>query len=649
MKKKLSKDAYGGINGRDYTPYITDKANLKESSLSTLLIGVLIAVIFAASNTYGGMVSGITVAAGIPGAIIGATVLRAISRNSSILNTNITAGMASGGESIASGLIYVFPAIILVAGVESANFLDGVFAGVAGAFIGISVTSIVHNYLIVEQHGLLRYPEAMAISETMVTSENGGEALKFMGIGAAIAGIFTLISSQITGLVSTTVSYVGSSFKWQWTTDVNPLLAGIGFIIGLNVAVGMFAGSVMDNFVLVPLISYFASFADSSVMVWNDPTTPLNSISPADVHGIYTKYIGAGMMLSGGILSAIKLLPIIKSSLADTFSKNENSEKSSDGLARYTLILLVVGILLGLIGAFTFTSGIVMWLVGIILVLFFSFIFAIVAANMTGTVGTSNLPVSGMTIASILIITLIFLAMGWVSQEDNISILLLATIVVTAISISGGYAQSQKTTYIIGGSKHEMQKYFTIATVIGVITVVSCIFLLAPQIESGLIDPPQAGLMATLTQGVLTKNLPWTIILVGIFLGIFLDLLKLPIMTIAIGLYLPMGTVTIILFGALIRVAIEYMNKKDDKNLEKRVDRGIVLSAGLVAGGALTGLLGAGLAAAFGGDITSAPFYSSQVDGFIHSNTMALLLLVVLIVVVYLIIGHTKLKDQDHE
>lgn len=657
MKKKLSKEAYGGVKGNDYVPYVTNKTGIKESTMATMLIGILVAIIFSASNTYAGMASGLTVAAGIPGAIIGATILKTLSKKNNILNTNMVQIMASSGESIASGVIFVYPAVIIIAGIEGTNFWQATIAGIAGAMIGVAVVSLVHNFLIVEEHGNLIYPESMAISETMVTSETGGESLKFMGIGALISSVFTALSAAIFGIFNTSIEFAGEKFKWQWSTSVDPLLVGIGFIVGIEVAVAMFAGSLLDNFVLVPLISYFTSMANDTAMVWNDPQTALNTLEAAAVHSTYTKYMGAGMMLSGGIIGAIKLIPSIKSSLSATFSNKSSNKSEGSNIAKYSMIIGTIGILISLVSAFMVTDGIAMMVIGIILVLFFSFIFAIVAANMTGTIGTSNLPVSGMTIASLLIITVIFLLLGWTSQANNITILLLATMVVVAISIAGGYAQSQKATFIVGGSKDIVQRNYVIGAVVGVIVSVACIILLAPQIQMGVTDPsavgaivpPQANLMATLTGGVLTGNLPWPIILAGIFAGIVLFLLDLPIMTVAIGLYLPMGTVTIILMGAILRLIVIKMYKSDEKMLEKRADRGIILSAGLVAGGALTGLVGAALASLNGGDITNAPFFigSENVPAFFSTNTSAVIVLLVMCTLIFLPIISGKIDTSD--
>ena len=269
-----------------------------------------------------------------------------------------------------------------------------------------------------------------------------------------------------------------------------------------------------------------------------------------------------------------------------------------------------------------------MAIVGIIVAFILTFLFVIVSGRLTGTIGTSNLPVSGMTIASLVILTLVFVISGWNGIEDNKSLLLFAAFMVTAISVSGGYSQSQKVNYIIGGSKKEMQNSFVIASIVGVVVVTATINVLSEQLSIVGADAPfalpQANLMATLTSGIMLGNLPWVMIIVGVVMALVLFLLNLPIMTIAIGFYLPISTTSIILVGALIRYFIEKITK-DDYEREIKVSNGISLSSGLVAGGSIIGLIGIILQVS--GIITPA-----IPRGFAASNSMAILLLIILVI-----------------
>ena len=641
MENKLSKEAYGGVHGKDYVPYINDKSK-KGVNLTVLIIGIILSTLFAASTAYSGMKSGLTVAAGIPGAIIGSMLIGVFAKSKGILGKNIIQGMSSGGESIASGMIYVVPAIILIG--SQVTFFEGVIVGIGGCLFGIGASSLVYNYLIIEEHGKLMYPESMAISETLVASEGGGDAIKYMGIGFGISGAINVLTGSFLNLINNTISLVGSKFyKWKFATEVNPLLLGIGFIVGLEVSLTMFAGAVLANFGIAPLIGYFTDMAANNMNAWNDASIVINQMDVNAISGSYVKYIGAGMMLCGGIIGALKLIPTIVVSIKETLkartSNNGNSEGSSG-----EMIILLASVVIAFVAAFMISGSIVMAIVGAIVSLILSLLFVIVAGRLTGTIGTSNLPVSGMTIASLVILTLVFVVMGWTSIADNKSLLLFATFMVVAIAVAGGYSQSQKVTYIIGGSKKEMQNSFVIASIVGVVVVTGTIILLSSQLAVTGPDAqfalPQANLMSTLTSGIMSGNLPWGMIITGVVMAIFLFFLDLPIMTIAIGFYLPISTTSIILVGALIRVFVEKMCKSEAEK-EARVSNGISLSSGFVAGGSIVGLIGMILQVT--GIITP-----KTPTGFAAGNMMAVVLLVILVVATALPIMVGKVKKNEN-
>ncbi|MGO1044239.1 OPT family oligopeptide transporter [Clostridioides difficile] len=642
MNKKLPKGAYGEVSGKDYVPYITDKSRTG-GNVAVLIIGIILAAIFAASTTYSGMKAGLTVAAGIPGAIIGSAFVGAFARQKGILGKNLIQGMSSGGESVASGFIFVLPAVILIG--SQITFLEGLAVGVGGVLFGIGVAAIVHNYLIVEEHGKLMYPESMAISETLVASEAGGDSIKYMGIGFVISGFITVLTGSFLNVANNVMSLVGSKFyKWKFDIEVNPLLLGIGFIVGLEVSLTMFAGSILSNFGIAPLIGYFTDMAKDGAMVWNNPAMPLNQMDVGAISSSYVKYIGAGMMLCGGIIGAIKLIPTIIASIKETLKAKSSTGDAEEG-SSIQMILLLGGVVVGFLAAFLISGNIAMAIIGAIISLLLSLLFVIVAGRLTGTIGTSNLPVSGMTIASLVIVTLVFVVMGWTDLEANKSLLLFGSFIVVAIAIAGGYTQSQKVTYIIGGSKNEMQRYFTIASIVGVIVVVGVILLLSDQLKATgdnvQFALPQANLMSTLTSGIMSGSLPWVMIIVGVFMAIVLYALKLPIMTIAIGFYLPIATTSIILVGALIRLFVELVSKSE-KEKEAKVSNGISLSSGLVAGGSIIGLIGIILQVT--GVITP-----KVPSGFAATNSMAIALLIVLVVLTTLPIILSKVKNNEQE
>lgn len=623
MSKKLSKDAYGGVHGKDYVPYISDNSK-PGANIAVIIIGLVLSALFAASTAYSGMKSGLTVAAGIPGSIIGSAFIAAFAKQKGLLGKNIVQGMASGGESVASGMIFVLPAVLLIG--ANVSFLEGFLTGVGGVLFGVGVASLVHNYLIVEEHGNLMYPESMAISETLVASEGAGDSMKYMGIGFGISGIITVLTGSFLNITNNVISFVNETFyKWKFELEVNPLLLGIGFIVGIDVSLTMFAGSILSNFGILPLIGYFAELAGIDAIVWNDPGTAIYAMQVNNIASSYVKYIGAGMMLCGGIIGAVRLIPTIIASIQETLSSksSDNDSSSSQGT-----IILLGGIIILAIISFFMSRNITMAIVGVIVALFLSLLFVIVAGRLTGTIGTSNLPVSGMTIASLVIITLVFVVLDWTDIASNKSLLLFANFIVVSIAIAGGYSQSQKVTYIMGGNKNEMQRYFSLAGIVGVTIVVGTILVLSNQLVITGDNPPfalpQANLMSTLTSGIMSGQLPWVMIIVGVVIGLALFMLNLPIMTIAIGFYLPIATTSIILVGALVRYFIE-LSCKSEEEKESKVSNGISLSSGLVAGGSIIGLLGIILQ-------VSGIINGVGPTGFFASNTMAAILLILLII-----------------
>lgn len=627
--KKLSKTAYGGIAGKDYLPY-EDGRKKSASNPVVIVIGIILAILFAASTAYSGMRAGLTVAAGIPGAILGSGLLSIFIRKNNFLMKNILQSMATGGESIASGIIFVLPAVILIG--QQVTFFEGVIVGIAAVLVSLGILSFVQDYLLVEEHGTLVYPEAMAISETLVASSTGGNSLKYMGIGFGIGGVITAFTSAVFGVINNVVSYTNETFyKWKLDIEVNPMLAAIGFIVGLEVAVMMFAGSLLANFGIVPLIGYFSDMAGSGHNVWNDTSITIQAMNFAAISGSYVKYIGAGMMISGGMIGAIRLIPTIINSVKATLAGRKNAEAGErDSLGVFAIL---IGIVATFIVGFIISGGnVVMALIAGVLSIVLSILFIIVAGRLTGTIGTSNLPVSGMTIASLVILTLVFLLMGWTSSADLKSLLLFGTFIVVAIAVAGGYTQAQKVTFITGGNKYEVRRFFLVAAVIGVVVVTGVIVLLRDQLaltgDAAQFALPQANLMATLTDGIIGGELPWHMIIAGIVFGIILYMIKIPVMTFAIGFYLPISTTSIILIGALVRVLVEVLSKKDTEAVkEERMSSGVSLSSGLVAGASIIGLLGIILQVS--GVVTP-----GTPTGFFGSNNMAWLLMILLIVAI---------------
>jgi putative OPT family oligopeptide transporter len=599
-KDSLSKNAYGGIDGEKYVPFIADAKNLSQGSIKAILIGILLAILFAGANTYLGLTAGMTIAGGIPGAILGSGLLYTFFRKKSILEGNVMQSMSSGGESIASGMIFVLPAIIIIGG--SINIKDAIIASIMGLILGVFIIVLIRKYLIVKSHGELLYPESMAISEVLVTS-NATESKNIYKLvsGALIGALVKLLGSEALRFFNDAPTKIFTSIKAQFGIGVSPALIGVGFIVGTEVAFAMLAGSILANFAFVPLFSFFGELVPSLVVF--PSSVPISEMSPSAIGSRYIRYIGAGAIATGGLISIIKALPTVIVSVKQAFG-NVSISASDKYNQDISIKLLGLLVLVCFAVIMFIPQSLILGIIVAILTIMCAFLFSVVAARMTGIVGTSNLPVSGMTIASLLVITPVFALWGYTDINSMALVLLLGTTLVIAIALSGGFSQSLKTTFILGGNTKIVQKAFILASIFGLIVVFSLIMVLDKVYgftsENSILIAPQANLMALIVKGISSGDLPWTFILSGVAIAIMLSLLQLPVMSIAIGFYLPITTVMAVVCGGVLRWFIEKKYNKDKNIQEEKVGNGIILSAGLVAGESLIGLLVAILALSLG-------------------------------------------------
>lgn len=598
-EKKLPHGAYGGIKGEDYVPLLSANQRQGEISPMTIIIGMILSIIFAGANAYLGLMSGMTVAAGIPGAILGAGLLMLLNQKS-FASTNVIQAMASGGESVASGIIFVLPAIMLM-GTE-VNFITGVLIGLVGVGLGSGFTVFIRKYLVIQSHGELVFPESMAVSETILTANAGGFGLKVMALGAALGAAVVTLSSQFLGLFRSDflfneklTSKLTGSTKYRIDGEINPALIGVGFIVGKDVGLVMMAGAFLSNLILIPLIGMFAGYAIPEVVVF-PAKMPLIEMGSNDIFKYMIKYIGAGTIAAGGIISVIKLFPVMVASVKEVFGSKKDVQTSDADMSPLLAGASVVGTFIVGVGLSMFMGvSIVYALIAGFLAIVMSILFTVVAARLTGQIGTSNLPVSGMTIASLLVVaTVLSLLMnqaGIDKQVISIFVLLFLTIIVTAISISGGFAQSIKTSFIIGGTTRRVEQLYTLGGIIGVIVVVPIIMVLKQDILTGKAAAPQANLMNMLTTGIVTGQLPWLLIFIGVAIALMLYFVKMPVMSFAIGMYLPMSVSLCVLAGGIIRHFVERRYEGDAQAKEAYVGKGIILSSGMIAGASIIGLV----------------------------------------------------------
>ncbi|ADG72774.1 OPT family oligopeptide transporter [Brachyspira murdochii] len=589
--RKLSKDAYGGIKGEDYIPFIPSTVVMPEMTGYSIILGILFAVLFAAANTYLGLKVGLTISAGIPGAILATGLFKAIFKRNNILEANFTASLAAVGESIAGGIIFILPALILFG--MGLSMLTVIIVTIVGGFMGCYFITPVRKYLIVEEHGSLIYPEAMAQSEVLVIGSEGGKGFKYMITGIATGMLYKLFSGGF-GFWKESATYIIKPYeKTMLGIDTLASLLGVGFIIGLETSSLMFAGGIVAWLGLIPLIKYFGNFIPTAVF---PSSVPIIDMSAQEVWGSYIRYIGAGAVAMGGFISLARSMPTIissfRKSLAGMLEGEHGSSKKADRINQDApIIWLIAAAVFGFLATWLIPS-IGGGIIGGILAVIFCFFFAVVSARMVGVIGASNNPVSGMTIATLLIVATIFKLTGNVGDDGIRMSLLVCGIVCVSTAVAGGVAQSLKASYIIGGTPKKIQFGMFIALGIASIGAGATVILMqnAYGIGSDAVPAPQATLMKLIVEGIMTAQLPWTLVIIGAAIAIFCAIAKLPILAVALGLYLPITLSTAIFIGGIVRKLVEIKFKDNEEGKNEASEKGILLASGLVAGDAIVGI-----------------------------------------------------------
>lgn len=581
------------MEDKEFKPYIPAEKVTQEFTATSIIIGVLLAVIFGAANAYLGLRVGMTVSASIPAAVISMGVLRVILRKNSILESNMVQTIGSAGESLAAGAIFTMPALFLWANegkADAPNLLEISLIALCGGILGVLFMVPLRNALIVKEHGVLPYPEGTACAEVLLAGEEGGSNAKTVFIGMGAAALFKFIVDGlkvIPGVIAAPIK----SFKTAFTAEVYPALIGVGYICGIKIASYMFAGALIGWFVLIPAI---VTFGGSTVMYpATDTIAELYAKNGPDaIWSSYIRYIGAGAVAAGGIISLVKSMPLIVSTFRDALKGLKVGSKSSNERTGLDLdIRLVLG------GILIFTLAI--WLIpaipvsftGALLIVVFGFFFATVSSRMVGLVGSSNNPVSGMAIATLLLSTLVLKLTGDTGTSGMIGSIAIGSVICIVAAMAGDTSQDLKTGYILGATPKKQQLGELLGAVVSAFTIGGVLLLLnsAWEFGSAELSAPQATLMKMITEGVMDGNLPWSLIIIGVFIAVVIEILGIPVLPVAIGLYLPLELSSTIMIGGLIRWLVD--KKSSDKEKKNEAGSGILFCSGLIAGEGLVGII----------------------------------------------------------
>ena len=581
----------------EFKPYIPADRVMPELTVTSIVMGMLLAVIFGAANAYLGLRVGMTVSASIPAAVISMGVIRVIMKRNSILESNMVQTIGSAGESLAAGAIFTMPALFLWAEeglCDMPSLVEITLIALCGGVLGVLFMVPLRNALIVKEHETLLYPEGTACADVLLAGEEGGANASTVFSGMGLAAAFKFVVDGLKVLPSD-VAFAFKSFKGEIGMEVYPALLGVGYIVGPQIASYMFVGSIIGWMVIIPLICLFGPDT------WLYPADVGKTIADlyaaggaAKIWSTYVKYIGAGAIATGGMISLIKSLPLIITTFRDSIKsmkdgKNTNTARTAQDLPMQMILFGIVAMIL----IIWVVPAIPVTLLGAAIIVVFGFFFATVSSRMVGLVGSSNNPVSGMAIATLLIATMSIKASGKTGIDGMTAAIAIGSVICIVAAIAGDTSQDLKTGYLLGATPKKQQMGEIIGVVISGLAIGGVLYLLNAAWGYGgaEVPAPQATLMKMIVEGIMGGNLPWNLVFVGVFLAIALEILRIPVMPFAIGLYLPIYLNASIMIGGVVRMFMDRRKNVDEETKTKQTTDGTLYCAGMIAGEGLVGIL----------------------------------------------------------
>ncbi|SHE77442.1 putative oligopeptide transporter, OPT family [Seinonella peptonophila] len=577
------------MKSKDFVPYVPASRTLPELTFFALILGVVLAIVFGAANAYLGLKTGLTVSASIPAAVISMAILRGIMRRQSILENNIVQTMTTAGQAIAAGTIFTIPALYMWKATPSQLVI--IFIVLTGGLLGVLMMVPLRRLLIVNEHEILPYPEGTACAEVLKSGETGGRSARLIFYGFAVGGLFKALGDGLRWFQTTIEAKLWNFKNAMLGMDTMPALLGVGYIIGPRIGGQMIAGGLLASIVFVPAISFFGTGSNQVIF---PSSISLSHLSALEIYTNYIRYMGAGAVAAGGLITLCKTLPLLVRSMVDTISSFKRRKKRVMTIERTDHDIStgwIIGGIFLLILVIGFTPFTDIGMIGAIAIALFGFLFVTVASRIVGIVGSTSMPVSGMTIATLLIVTFIFKGTGMAGMPGMIISLMVAAIVCVAIAVAGDISQDLKTGYLVGSTPWKQQ----IAMMIGVVAssliigFVLVLFNRAYGLGSQLLPAPKAALMKIVVEGIMSANLPWDLVLIGVALAITFEFLGLNSLTVAVGFYLPLAVSAPIMVGGAIRWLSELRANKQVKR--EREETGTLFASGLIAGEALVSVI----------------------------------------------------------
>lgn len=622
---------------KPFKPYIAPEQNIAEFTAKSVAFGILFGVLFGASTVYLALKAGLTVSASIPIAVIAITLGRKFLKTT-ILENNIIQTTGSAGESVAAGVVFTLPGFLFLSpnaagesvGAEYFNYLTILILAAFGGMLGTIMMIPLRRSLIVKEHGVLPYPEGTACASVLQAGEKGGVFAKTAFIGMGIALVYAVLQ-KVFHIIAETPAFITSQANRFWPSatvnaNITPEYLGVGYIIGPRIGGVLVAGSVLAWWAIIPLITTLVDMEVIALQLvklgshtdinvpggtgnWDPETQSFGNLSLA-IYYAYIRQIGAGAVAAGGFITLIKTIPTIISSFRESIgSLKETAEGGVQRTDRDLSFKVVIFGSLVLVALITILPGIPgegflqKLLLGVLIVIF-GFFFVTVASRIVGLVGSSNSPVSGMTIATLMGTCLIFTAIGWDGRFYEPLALVVGGMICIAAANAGATSQDLKTGYIVGATPRYQQISLFIGAIVSAMVIGIVVITLdnptPAMAEQGITHAigtveyaaPQATLMATLARGILSFNLDWQFVIAGVFIAIMIELCGVKALAFAIGLYLPLSTTLPIAIGGGIKGYVDWRAaRKNEIKEDDELGRGSLLATGLIAGGALSGVI----------------------------------------------------------
>ena len=612
-KEGLSRQAYEPVpEGQSYEPFVPASQSPAEFTLKAILAGILFGIVFGAANAYLGLRVGLTISTSIPVAVITVAVFKLLQKTgvtSTLLEANMSQTIGSASSSVASGVIFTLPALFLW-GLDP-TLLQMTLLALCGGLLGVLFMVPLRRFLIVREHGYLPYPEGTACAEVLVASEVGGGKARNVFRGLAVGALMKFLVGWVHAFPDDIHVRIPFLRKGQLGMETSAALFGVGYILGPRIGAIMVGGGLLSWLVIIPLIDWWGTGRVDPL--YPETVRTIAEMSPSQIWTRYVRYIGAGAVATGGLITLIRSIPTmiesfrvgarqVKARLADRDATPDIRTDRDLPFAVVGLgVLVVIGVMAFVPQVFDSLQSVPQRAVAAVLVAISAFFFVTVSSRIVGLVGVTSNPTSGMTIATLLATSGIFLLLGWTDDVGKAGALTIGCVVAIAASIAGDTSQDLKTGFLLGATPYRQQTGELVGVLTSAVFVCLAVILLDQTYGFGTeeIPAPQATLMMLVIEGVLQSSLPWGLVGIGVGIALVAELFRIPSLPFAVGVYLPVSTMVPVFFGGLLRWAAERRAGSEDEAAAAR-ERGVLFGSGLVGGEGLLGVLIAAVAFARG-------------------------------------------------